>query len=136
MEFVAHPNELPLKLTAIEDQHFPPCNSERTGFAGITYLAPLAFDTGTCVQVTLEEIDPNFCVCGRVAWCKQEAEGYLIAIEFPTQEACYSVRMVEQLSQIEHYRRRAKTEGRRLNYNEAAAEWIQKFAAQFPAFTL
>ncbi|GAB3483250.1 energy transducer TonB [Marinomonas epiphytica] len=135
MEFVEHPNELPLNVTAIEDQPFPPISKDRLGFVGITYLTHDAFDSGRSVQITLEEIDPNFCVRGRVAWCQQQDSGYLIAIEFPSEEDCYSVRMVEQLSHIESYRRNAKNEGRRLNYNEAASEWIQKFAASFPAFS-
>lgn len=136
MEFVAHPRELPLDITLIEDQPFPAICENRDGFVGITYLSHNPFTNGCSVQITLEEIDPNFCVSGRIASCDKEGEEYRIAIEFPTKEECYCVRMIEQLSQIEHYRRQAKNQGRRLNYNEAAAEWIQKFAASFPAFTV
>ena len=136
MEFVAHPRDLPLEITLIEDQPFPQITKDRVGFVGITYVTLRPFDNGCSVRITLEEIDPNFCVSGRIAWCRKENDGYQIAIEFPTKEDCFCVRMIEQLSQIEHYRRQAKNEGRRLNYNEAAAEWIQKFAASFPAFTI
>ena len=136
MEFVSHPRDLPLDITLIEDQPFPQITEDRAGFVGITYVTLRPFDNGRSVRITLEEIDPNFCVSGRIAWCTKETDGYHIAIEFPTKEECYCVRMIEQLSQIEHYRRQAKIEGRRLNYNEAAAEWIQKFAASFPAFTI
>lgn len=135
MEFVPHPKDLPLEITLIEDQPFPHMDEEKAGFVGITYFTPYYFENGCSVKITLEEIDPNFCVSGRIAWCNKEVNGYAIAIEFPTKEERYCVRMVEQLSQIENYRRQAKVEGRRLNYNEAAAEWIQKFAANFPAFT-
>ena len=136
MEFVAHPRDLPLEITLIEDQPFPHVNEERAGFVGITSFTYHPFDNGRSVRITLEEIDPNFCVSGRVVSCNEEIDGYRVSIEFPSTEECYCVRMIEQLSQIEHYRRQAKTEGRRLNYNEAAAEWIQKFAANFPAFTI
>lgn len=136
MEFVAHPKDLPLEITLIEDQTFPVDTEEKLGFVGITCLAANHYESGRSVRVTLEEIDPNFCVTGRIAWCDKELGEYRIAIEFPIKDECYCVRMVEQLSQIEHYRRQAKTQGRRLNYNEAAAEWIQKFAASFPAFTI
>lgn len=136
MEFVAHPKDLPLDIKIIEDQFFPTVGTDRLGFVGITYLAPYAYHAGTSVRITLQEIDPHFCVTGRIAWCDKEQDEYRIAIEFPNNDDCYCVRMVEQLSQIEHYRRQAKHQGRRLNYNEAAAEWIQQFAASFPAFTL
>ncbi|MBM6552177.1 PilZ domain-containing protein [Marinomonas ostreistagni] len=136
MEFVAHPKDLPLDIKIVEDQSFPTVGTERLGFVGITYLATDPYLAGTSVRITLEEIDPHFCVTGRIAWCDKERDEYRIAIEFPVEEDCYCVRMIEQLSQIEHYRRQAKHQGRRLNYNEAAAEWIQQFAASFPAFTL
>ena len=136
MEFVEHLIDLTLDITQIEAQCFPSISVARVGFVGITYVTLLPCDRGRSVRITLEEIDPNFCVSGRIAWCKKHSDGYHIAIEFPTEEECYCVRMIEQLSQIEHYRRQAKHEGRRLNYNEAAGEWIQKFAASFPAFTL
>lgn len=136
MEFVAHPRDLPLEITLIEDQFFPNIDKERAGFVGITCLTSRPFHIGCSVKITLEEIDPNFCVSGRIVSCNKEANDYTIAIEFPTKEECYCVRMIEQLSQIEDYRRQAKHAGRRLNYNEAAAEWIQKFAANFPSFTI
>ncbi|MEL0621538.1 PilZ domain-containing protein [Marinomonas arenicola] len=136
MEFVSHPKDLPLEITLIEDQPFPTSKREDVGFAGITCFAAQHFESGRSVRITLEEIDPNFCVTGRVVWCNNERGEYKVAIEFPIKDECYCVRMVEQLSQIEHYRRQAKTQGRRLNYNEAAAEWIQKFAASFPAFII
>ncbi|ADZ89875.1 energy transducer TonB [Marinomonas mediterranea] len=134
MEFVAHPKDLPLDIAVIEDQAFPALTSERMGFVGITCLVADKYSQGCSVRVTLADIDPNFCVTGRIAWCDSEQGEYRIAIEFPVNDDCFCVRMVEQLSQIEHYRRQAKIQGRRLNYNEAAAEWIQKFAASFPAF--
>ncbi|MCV2403644.1 PilZ domain-containing protein [Marinomonas sp. C2222] len=136
MEFVTHPKELPLEITLIEDQSFPLLDEQRDGFVGVISHSSCQFNSGQSVKITLEEIDPNFCVSGRVAWCRKESDGYHVAIEFPTKEECYCVRMVEQLSQIEHYRRQAKSQGRRLNYNEAASEWIQKFAATFPSFSV
>lgn len=135
MEFVAHPKDIPLLIKEVETQSFPDVLEERTGFVGITSIVNKCYGKGQTVQVQITEIDPNFCVVGRVAWCDSEQDVFRIAIEFPVKEDCYCVRMVEQLSHIEHYRRQAKQQGRRLNYNEAAAEWIQKFAATFPAFS-
>jgi hypothetical protein len=41
--------------------------------------------------------------------------------------------MVEQLCHIEHYRKEVRdTEGRILDGEAAAREWISKFAAKFP----
>ncbi|MFT2112139.1 energy transducer TonB [Marinomonas sp. 2405UD68-3] len=136
MEFVDHPQDIPLQIEKVNDRMFPETSFDRIGFVGITCQTNQAYEMGQSVQVTLKEIDPNFCVTGRIAWCDSDQNNFKIAIEFPEKDDCFCVRMVEQLSQIEHYRRQAKTQGRRLNYNEAAAEWISKFAASFPAFTI
>ena len=41
--------------------------------------------------------------------------------------------MVEQICHIEQYRREVlKKEGRRLSSEEAASEWIVKYASDFP----
>lgn len=135
MEFVAHPKDIPLHIEEVSTQSFQANAMETNGFAGIICLTPQAYNPGQCVQLKLAEIDPNFCVTGRIVWCDKEADEFRVAIEFPCKDDCYCVRMVEQLSHIEHYRRQAKQQGRRLNFNDAAAEWIQKFAASFPAFT-
>ena len=43
--------------------------------------------------------------------------------------------MVEQICHIEHYRIKVKeNDGRDLNIEEAAQEWIEKYARDFPNF--
>ena len=134
MKFVAHPNDIPLHIE--ETNYICPQESLKVdGFGGISYLSEKPYTKGQSIQLKLIEIDPDFCVIGRIHQCKEEDNAFRIFIEFPTREDCYCVRMVEQLSHIEHYRRQAKLQGRRLSFNEAAAEWIQKFAASFPTFT-
>jgi hypothetical protein len=43
------------------------------------------------------------------------------------------VRMIEQLCYIDHYKQSVElNEGRTLTGEEAAMEWIEKFAGKFP----
>ena len=45
----------------------------------------------------------------------------------------FRARMVEQVCHIEQYKHQVlKKEGRKLSGEEAALEWIQKYAPQFP----
>jgi Tfp pilus assembly protein PilZ len=136
MEFVAHPQDIPLQIKEVDDRALPETSIKREGFGGISIETSRSYKIGQYVEVKLSEIDPNFCVTGRIVLCDDIQDQYKISIEFPKNEDCYCVRMIEQLSQIEHYRRQAKNQGRRLNYNEAADEWIKQFAASFPAFSL
>ena len=42
--------------------------------------------------------------------------------------------MIEQICHIEHYRKEvARVEGRELSTQEAASEWISRYASDFPA---
>jgi hypothetical protein len=44
--------------------------------------------------------------------------------------------MVEQICHIEHYKREvAEREGRELSGQQAAKEWIAKYAASFPQWS-
>jgi hypothetical protein len=48
-------------------------------------------------------------------------------------EGAFSTRMVEQVQHIEHYRQEVlRVEGRLLDDDSAALEWIERFAAAFP----
>ena len=60
-------------------------------------------------------------------------EGYEVGVEFVMPDDEYRARMVEQLCYIEHYKRRVQArEGRELSGEQAAREWIEKYAAHFP----
>ncbi|TBR44875.1 energy transducer TonB [Marinomonas agarivorans] len=130
MKFVAHPEDIPIHIEEVG--YIQDKAHDVNGFGGISYLCEKSYRTGQSVQIKLTEIDPDFCVVGRIFKCEKEEGVFRIFIEFPKKEDCYCVRMIEQLSHIEHYRRQAKKQGRRLSFNEAAIEWIQKFAASFP----
>jgi hypothetical protein len=59
--------------------------------------------------------------------------GYELGVTFLDAEDAFRARMVEQLCHIEDYRRSVmRTQGRELSLDEAATEWIEKFAEDFP----
>ena len=83
-----------------------------------------------CIPVLKHD---NFLV-GNVVWCEKAEAGYEVGIEFETSRDIFRLRMIEQICHIDHYRSEAfRNEGRRLSSQEAASEWIPKFAGDFPA---
>jgi hypothetical protein len=53
-------------------------------------------------------------------------------ISFNTEQNSFTARMVEQICQIEHYRQEVEQlEGRILDSEEAAEEWLQRYAEDF-----
>jgi phage tail tape-measure protein len=69
-----------------------------------------------------------------VIWCLAASDGYEVGVEFREVEDAYRARMVEQVCHIEHYRLWVKeVEGRDIDSEHAAKEWIGKFAEEFPS---
>ena len=56
----------------------------------------------------------------------------LIGIEFAAEAEAFRARMVEQICHIERYHRQQQAEGREVSEEQAAIEWIDRYAATFP----
>jgi hypothetical protein len=68
-----------------------------------------------------------------VAWCTPRHGHFETGVEFLNQDNGFMTRMVEQVCNIENYKKEVyQTEGRILSPNEAAKEWISKYADEFP----
>jgi hypothetical protein len=78
-------------------------------------------------------VDPPFDAKARVVWCRPENSKYLVGVEFLDKADAFRSRMVEQVCTIEEYRQQVRrAEGRTLSSQEAAEEWIVKYAGAFP----
>ncbi len=67
--------------------------------------------------------------------CSSNSQGYRLTLAFTNEEQAFRFRMVEQLCHIHHYHRQMQHQGRRLSLNEAACEWISRFACSFTSAT-
>ena len=75
----------------------------------------------------------NFLV-GNVVWCDEADGAYEIGVEFEHGRDTFRMRMIEQICHIEHYRNEVeRNEGRELSSQDAAREWIARFAGDFPS---
>lgn len=79
-------------------------------------------------------LQPPFEADGEVMWCEADSNGgYEIGVSFLSAEDAYRARMMEQVCHIEQYRREVlQSEGRHLNDRDAAMEWIDRYAPEFP----
>jgi hypothetical protein len=103
------------------------------GECGIAFCADRELVPGTIINLRIPLVNPPFETVARVVWCHGRANGYEIGVEFAQPAQAYSARMCEQVCHIENYRKEIKaTEGRELTPEEAAAEWVSKFASKFP----
>jgi hypothetical protein len=133
-QFIRHPIDVPVEI-GIGDAG-PPSgyHTHDVSMGGLAVRAGCAVAPGRTVQVRIGCVQPPFEASARVAWCRPHPlSGYELGVTFLDAEDAFRARMVEQLCHIEDYRRSVqRTEGRELDVEQAAQEWIAKYAAQFP----
>ena len=101
---------------------------------GLSFVSQNPLETGQRVRVCIPILDQENFIVGNVVWCEESAKGYEIGLKFESSEDVFRLRMIEQICHIEHYRKEvARNEGRELTTQQAASEWIARFASDFPA---
>lgn len=132
--FIRHPSDIPIEYQAdemgsnIEREHL---NNVSAG--GLSFSSPHELRPGTCITLRICDVEPHFQAHAQVAWCRREGDFFVIGVSFTESSDLFRVRMVEQVCHIEQYKARVlAAEGRHLDGEQAAREWIQKFAHKFP----
>ena len=137
-EYIRHPSSIPVQLTkqnSEAEKLFSGVNTlNNVSFGGVSCLCSEPVEQGSMVKMTIECIDPSFEIEGKAAWVKPNGNMYEVGVEFiASKEKLFLLRMVEQICHIEHYRNELlHNEGRELTSEEAATEWVEKHADQFP----
>ena len=98
---------------------------------GLCFKSTVPLSKGSRIRVRIPIEDPPFEAEAVVAWCRKE-DDYCIGVKFVDESTEFSLRMVEQACYIKHYLYEAEKAGRQLTSDEAAHEWIIKYAAVFP----
>lgn len=131
-QYIRHPSDIPIRLTVdgsiLQDQHLLNISA-----GGLCCEYPHALTGGTRVRINISVTTPPFQAYGQVLWSRPGSQGYLIGIGFSDPEAAHAIRMVQQVCRIEQYRRRMlQDKGITLSSEEAARQWIERYAADFP----
>lgn len=101
---------------------------------GLAFLSHKPLEILQRVRISIPLLQQENYLVGNVVWCEKSDTGYEIGIEFEHSRDVFRLRMIEQICHIEEYRKEvAQQEGRKLSSQEAAKEWISKFAGDFPA---
>lgn len=132
-KYIRHPTGMPLKFSLQGD--LPPRRERLKDVSngGLCFGTAVAMEPGYIVRLLISIADQYFEADAHVVWCREDGGGFDIGVRFDSEEDEFALRMVEQLCYIEQYRRQvAEDEGRHLSSEEAAHEWIERFAADFP----
>lgn len=132
--FIRHPSDVPIDVHAETGE--PPRSSRLNNVCegGLCCVLDDPFEPGTRLSVRIALVEPPFEARTEVIWCHPRQDRFEVGLCFLDPEDRFRVRMVEQLCQIDHYRRRVRrAEGRELTPEQAALEWIAKYARGFTA---
>jgi len=158
-QFIRHPSEIPLEYCITDAPAM--CNMDfisnisqgGLSFHSSEYIAP---DKWLHLYIPVDE--NYFETDAQVRWCNKltsrtssndsrgsndsrdsgdsqddHNENYDVGVSFCSTSEAFSARMIEQVCHIEEYKKRIReTEGRKISSDQAAAEWIEKYADTFP----
>lgn len=99
---------------------------------GLSFKSRVPLKENTEIHIKVPLTRPVFEAIVRVIWCRKNGDIFDIGAEFLGPKDLFKIRMVEQICNIDKYKKEILAkEGRHLTGEQAALEWIAKFAAQF-----
>ncbi len=132
-EFIRHPTDVPIIYK------FGDIVADKTNFlknisqGGLCFSSKVYIEEGTTLDVEIPVSHPVFSATGVVVWCRACDDFFDVGVKFMDMATEETLRIVEQVCYIEHYKKEvAEKEGRLITGQEAALEWIKKFAKDFP----
>jgi hypothetical protein len=131
-QYIRHPADIPIEIRTAESR-VARQRIRNVSEGGLAFESDSALPRGCVIKLRISYVQPAFESEARVVWCRAALRGYEMGVVFLSAEDAFRARMVEQVCQIERYKKTVlEAEGRALSAEEAAQEWITKFAAAFP----
>lgn len=131
-EYIRHPAEIPIRLSTTNGHESHREISQNLSTGGLSCVSDRYMSPGSRVAISIDVCEPGYTVDGHIIWCLRSGDSYTLGIGFNDPDTAFSVRMIEQACHIECYRRQQIANGRALSADQAAHEWIERHAADFP----
>ena len=130
-QYIRHPADIPI---TVECQKIAkPRKLRDIGYGGLSFCSQERLDKGIKVSITIDMVSPPCNVVGHVIWCKPYEDQFELGVAFENEDDAFKTRMVEQICHIQQYKHDVlEREGRDLTNQEAALEWVERFAHTFP----
>ncbi len=126
-------SSIPIQISSsnISQQFSLPLVNISIGGLSCYFIDPITI--GDSVNVHINTTNPPCDLSGQIKWCRKFGDRYEVGVEFDQKNDPFLTRMVKQICYIEKYRQDInREEDRELSSEEAAKEWIEKFAKDFP----
>ena len=130
--FIRHTVNVPLEVKVLPDLPARAKHSMNVSEGGLAFTAAECIPIDSIIELRITTVEPPFEARARVAWCREEGGQFLVGVQFLEKDDAFQSRMVQQVCAIENYRREELQKGRVLDSQQAASEWIAKYAGRFP----
>lgn len=134
-QYIRHPVDVPVEIRIDQDGTCAASQTQDISLGGLAVHSAVEVAPGSLIEVRIPYVQPAFEARALVAWCRpcRDGRGHELGVSFLDAQDVFLARMVTQICYIEDYRKSiAREEGRELSSEEAAGEWIAKFASKFP----
>lgn len=132
-QFIRHPTDIPITYSWGDSPSRGRQQLKNINQGGLCFSTRLSVRSGASIRIVISLCKPPFQAEGEVVWCRRTNKHYEVGVKFHDAGTQFAVRMVEQICHIEHYKNEVlRREGRWLSGEQAAIEWIGKYAADFP----
>ena len=133
--FIRHPTDIPIRWSL--GDIVPPGGEHLRNISegGLAFISHHNITVGASIDINIPVGRPDVSVKGEVVWCSPTDDGcFEIGVRFIDVGQRFKMRMVEQVCHIEQYKKEMfENEGRVLTSEQAAMEWIKRFAKELPA---
>jgi len=133
-QFYRHPLKVPIQYQAASLSRGSQTSSVDLSQGGLSFLADRFFAKGTVINLTIPVGEELFKLQGHVAYCNREAamDRYRTGVAFMNAVDAFQAKLAEQMHRIREYRaKRSRELHEELSEEQAADEWIQKYARHF-----
>jgi c-di-GMP-binding flagellar brake protein YcgR len=133
-QYIRHPLDVKIEIRCSPDHDFVKHSTQNISFGGLAFCSENAVEPGSIISLLFTYLEPPFEVAeAQVMWYQKTGSNYLIGIRFHNPDDAFRVRQIEQICHIESYRKKVElNENRKLTAEEAAKEWIGRYASSFP----
>jgi hypothetical protein len=132
-KYIRHPATIPIFYDQIDIAAKRKDRLKDISLGGLCFQSKRQITPGTVLLIHIPLATPVFQERAMVVWCRSIDPHYEIGVRFMAEESSFRVRMVEQVCYIEKYKQDMREiEGRELSAEQAAMEWIRKYARNFP----
>jgi len=134
-EYIRHHSKVPLEIAPHSTREQLNLQLNNISLGGLSFTSPIEFHTNTLIKIKISSVKPIFKVDAVVQWCQSQNDHFELGVKFLDNDDVFRVRMVEQVCHISQYRLEAQAEsGKRMSWNKASSEWIEKNGGDFPRY--